>query len=148
MYWDSTKKDQSKRKIACFQQKLIDRYSITLSSIKGLIYSQAVALDRTVYFSGVLGLNKDSMKLVDGGAVAEARQALQNLGQLLEAADSSYDKVVKTNIFLTDMNDFSAVNEIYKECRYTYVQHMYVFLKICIIIRCNVSISISVFFLL
>ncbi|KAK9701577.1 Endoribonuclease L-psp [Popillia japonica] len=78
-------------------------------------YNQAVALDRTVYFSGVLGLNKDSMKLVDGGAVAEARQALQNLGQLLEAADSSYDKVVKTNIFLTDMNDFSAVNEIYKE---------------------------------
>ncbi|KAI4472219.1 2-iminobutanoate/2-iminopropanoate deaminase rida [Holotrichia oblita] len=55
------------------------------------------------------------MKLVDGGAVAEARQALQNLGQLLEAADSSYDKVVKTNIFLTDMNDFSSVNDIYKE---------------------------------
>ncbi|KRT83656.1 hypothetical protein AMK59_3531 [Oryctes borbonicus] len=79
-------------------------------------YNQAVVLDKTVYVSGVLGLNKDTMKLVDGGAAAEARQALQHLGHILEAAGSSYANVVKTNIFLNDINDFSSVNEAYKEC--------------------------------
>lgn len=80
--------------------------------------SQAVVLDKTVYVSGVLGLNKDTMKLVEGGAAAEARQALQYLGYILDAADSSYEKIVKTNIFLNDINDFSSVNEVYKECKY------------------------------
>ncbi|GJQ84156.1 hypothetical protein Trydic_g2835 [Trypoxylus dichotomus] len=78
-------------------------------------YNQAVVLDKTVYVSGVLGLNKDTMKLVEGGAAAEARQALRHLGNILEAAGSSYDSVVKTNIFLNDINDFSSVNEVYKE---------------------------------
>ncbi|KAK4877290.1 hypothetical protein RN001_009796 [Aquatica leii] len=78
-------------------------------------YSQAVVWDRTVYVSGVLGLDKDSMQLVPGGTSAETRQALVNLGYILEAADSGYAKVVKTTILLKNMNDFVAVNEVYKE---------------------------------
>ncbi|KAF5273294.1 hypothetical protein FQR65_LT04716 [Abscondita terminalis] len=78
-------------------------------------YSQAVVWDRTVYVSGVLGLDKDSMKLVSGGIAAETRQALVNLGHVLEAADSSYAKVIKATVLLKDMADFGTVNEVYKE---------------------------------
>ena len=77
-----------------------------------------MVLDRTVYVSGVVGLNKDTMKLVEGGAAEEARQALQSLGHILEAAGSSFDKVVKSHVFLNDINDFGAVNEVYKKCKY------------------------------
>ncbi|KAK5642713.1 hypothetical protein RI129_008880 [Pyrocoelia pectoralis] len=78
-------------------------------------YNQAVVWDRTVYVSGVLGMDKDTMKLVSGGIKNEARQALKNLGHVLEAADSGYDRVVKATILLKDIQDFAAVNEIYKE---------------------------------
>lgn len=77
-------------------------------------YNQAVAIDRTLYVSGVLGLNKDTMKLVEGGAPAEAKQALTNLGHILEASGTNYANVVKTCIFLNDINDFTAVNEVYQ----------------------------------
>lgn len=80
-------------------------------------YSQAIVADRTVYCSGVLGIDKDSGKLVGGGIENEARKALQNLGKILEAADSSYERIVKTSIFLNDINDFAAVNNVYKECK-------------------------------
>nr|CAD7262644.1 unnamed protein product [Timema shepardi] len=53
--------------------------------------SQAVQVDRTLYLSGVLGLDKNTNKLVTGGTVAEARQALDNLGKILNASDSSYE---------------------------------------------------------
>lgn len=53
------------------------------------------------------------MKLVAGGAAAEARQALTNLGHILAAGDSSYDRVVKTTVLLADLADFAAVNEVY-----------------------------------
>ncbi|KAF5276510.1 hypothetical protein FQA39_LY06579 [Lamprigera yunnana] len=78
-------------------------------------YSQAVVWNNTVYVSGVLGLNKDTNKLVPGGTAAETRQALINLGHILEAANSGYQKVVKTTILLQDIKDFGAVNEIYVE---------------------------------
>ncbi|EFA08585.1 rutC family protein UK114 [Tribolium castaneum] len=78
-------------------------------------YNQAVLLDKTLYVSGVLGLNKDTMKLVDGGAGAEARQALQSLGHILEEAGSSFEKVAKTTIFLNNIDDFGAVNDVYKD---------------------------------
>ncbi|KAJ8950615.1 hypothetical protein NQ318_010814 [Aromia moschata] len=78
-------------------------------------FNQAVVLDTTLYVSGVLGLDKDTMKLVEGDVTTEARQALCNLGIILQAANSAYDKVVKTTIFLSDINDFAAVNDVYKE---------------------------------
>lgn len=63
-------------------------------------------------------MDKNTNKLVDGGAAAEARQALKNIGFILEAAESSYDKVVKSTILLNNIDDFGAVNEVYKECKY------------------------------
>ncbi|XP_076281976.1 reactive intermediate imine deaminase A homolog UK114 [Lasioglossum baleicum] len=78
-------------------------------------YNQAVLVDRTVYLSGVLGIDMKTLKLVDGGAVAEARQALVNMGHILKEAGSSYEKVVKTTVFLNNINDFTGVNEVYKE---------------------------------
>lgn len=70
--------------------------------------------------SGCLGLDKDTMKLVEGDVSCETRQALRNLGFILQAAESSYDKVIKTTIYMSDMNDFTAINEVYKECEYVY----------------------------
>ncbi|XP_054287119.1 2-iminobutanoate/2-iminopropanoate deaminase-like isoform X2 [Macrosteles quadrilineatus] len=78
-------------------------------------YSQAVQIGDTVFVSGVLGLNKDTLKLVEGGAGPEAEQALLNLGHILDAADSYYANVVKTTVFLADMDDFPTVNEVYKK---------------------------------
>lgn len=77
-----------------------------------------MVLDRTVFLSGVLGMDAKTNKLVDGGAVEEARQALKNIGFILEAAGSSYEKVVKTTILLDNIADFGAVNEVYKECEW------------------------------
>ena len=76
-----------------------------------------MVIDRLVYVSGCLGLDKDKMKLVDGGVAAEAHQAFKSLGYILQAAGSSYNNVVKTTVFLDDMNDFGIVNQVYKECK-------------------------------
>ncbi|XP_067626229.1 rutC family protein UK114 [Eurosta solidaginis] len=78
-------------------------------------YNQAVVADRTVYVSGCLGLNKDTLKLVEGGVVPQFELALKNLVAVLEGANSGVNKVIKNTIFLKDMNDFGAVNEIYKK---------------------------------
>lgn len=69
-----------------------------------------------VFVSGSLGMDPQSNKLVDGGVVAEAKQSLKNIGAVLAAAGSSYNKVIKTTILLDDIADFQAVNEVYKEC--------------------------------
>ncbi|CAL7943671.1 unnamed protein product [Xylocopa violacea] len=78
-------------------------------------YNQAVLVDRTLYLSGVLGVDIKTGKLVEGGTVAQARQALINMGHVLKEAGSDYNKVIKTTIFLQNINDFAGVNEIYKE---------------------------------
>lgn len=76
-----------------------------------------MTLDNTVYVSGVLGVDKDTMRLVEGDFTSEVRQALRNLGAILEAANSSFEKVVKVTVFLSDLNDFVAFNDAYKECK-------------------------------
>merc|ERR1719150_1671518 len=77
-------------------------------------YNQAVQLDNVVYVSGQIGLNPSSGQLVDG-VVAQARQALANAGELLRLAESDFSKVIKASVFLADIKDFEAVNEVYKE---------------------------------
>lgn len=68
-----------------------------------------------MYVSGCLGMDKTTNKIVPGGAVEQAEVALKNLEAVLVAADSGVDKVVKNTIFLKDLNDFGAVNEVYKK---------------------------------
>ncbi|CAB1350447.1 unnamed protein product [Coregonus sp. 'balchen'] len=67
-----------------------------------------------MYISGQLGIDVASGKLVEGGVQAQARQALVNMGEILNAAGCGYDNVVKTTVLLADINDFVYVNNVYK----------------------------------
>lgn len=78
-------------------------------------FSPAVHSGDLLFFSGQVGQEPSTGKLVAGGVEAEARQLLRNLATLLAAADKSFADVVKANIYLTHIEDFKAVNEIYAE---------------------------------
>lgn len=78
-------------------------------------YSQAVKCDGLIFSSGQIALDPTSGALVVGSIEAETRRVLDNLGAVLQAAGSSFDRVLKTTIYLTDMNDFAAVNAVYSE---------------------------------
>jgi 2-iminobutanoate/2-iminopropanoate deaminase len=78
-------------------------------------YSQAVCIDGYIFTAGQVGLNPDTMELVAGGIGAQTRQVLTNLSHVLDAADSGLNFVIKTTVFLQDMNDFAAMNKIYSE---------------------------------
>lgn len=78
-------------------------------------YSVANRFGDLVFTAGQLGLNPVTMELVPGGIEAETRQALTNIKNVLEAAGSSMQNVVKTTVFLRDMNDFAKMNAIYAE---------------------------------
>lgn len=78
-------------------------------------YSQAVKVGNMVFVSGQLALDPASGELVTGDIQKETRQALTNLKQILIAASSSLDRVVKTTLYITDMDDFPAVNQVYAE---------------------------------
>lgn len=97
-------------------------------NVKFWFYSQAIIVERTVYVSGCLGLDKETLALVPGGAGPEMKKALENMKGILEAAGSSVDKVVKTMLFVTDLNDFGRVNEEYKKgCVFNYALEKYSF---------------------
>ncbi|MNP50236.1 Enamine/imine deaminase [compost metagenome] len=87
---------------------------ISTSAAPGAIgpYSQAVQIGDFVFTSGQLGLIPETGQLAEG-VEAQATQSLRNVSAILEAAGSSLDKVIKTTVFLKDMNDFAKVNEIY-----------------------------------
>lgn len=76
-------------------------------------YNQAVLAGGFLFVSGQIALDPVSGELVKGDAAREAEQVMKNIGAILEAAGSGFGKVVKTTIFLTDMNDFGRVNEVY-----------------------------------
>ena len=78
-------------------------------------YSQAVRTGNMVYTAGQIGLDPARMEIVSGGVEAETRQVLTNLKQVLEAANSGLNYVVKTTVFLQDMGEFSKMNAIYGE---------------------------------
>ena len=77
-------------------------------------YSQAMATDSLVYTSGQLGINPAD-KAMPEGVREQAALCLNNVKAVLKAAGSGLDKVLKVTVFLTDMNDFAAVNEIYAD---------------------------------
>ena len=78
-------------------------------------YSQAIRADGFVFCSGQIPLDPATGKLVDGDITAQARRVLDNLGAVLAGADLTFDAIVKTTIFLVDINDFAAVNAVYAE---------------------------------
>ena len=78
-------------------------------------YSVGIRAGDQVFVSGTLGVDPKTGEFASGGIEAETRQALQNIANILEAGDSSLDGVVKTTVFLRDMNDFSRMNSVYAE---------------------------------
>ena len=77
-------------------------------------YSMAVESGDLVFLSGQIPLDAATGKLVEGDISAQAKQSLENLKTILQAAGLGFGHVVKTTIFLTSMADFAAVNEVYK----------------------------------
>ena len=78
-------------------------------------YSQAIVIEKLVYTAGQVGLDPTTMELVEGGVEEQTRQALTNLKNVLESADSGLNFVVKTTVFLLDMADFVKMNAVYAE---------------------------------
>ena len=78
-------------------------------------YSQGIVVGNMVFTSGQLGLDPATGAFAEGGVAEQTRQSLTNVKNVLEAAGSGMDKVVKTVVFLKDMNDFAAMNAVYAE---------------------------------
>jgi reactive intermediate/imine deaminase len=78
-------------------------------------YSQAVLAGKTFYLSGQTPLDPSTGKLVEGDISAQARQVFENLAAVLAAADAGFAQVVRVGIYLTDLGNFAAVNEVMKQ---------------------------------
>ncbi|HEY2645572.1 MAG TPA: RidA family protein [Candidatus Acidoferrales bacterium] len=76
-------------------------------------YSQAVRANGFVFLSGQIALDPKTQLVVEGDVTAQTERVLENLKGVVEAAGSSLQHVVKTTVFLADMNDFAAMNEVY-----------------------------------
>lgn len=76
-------------------------------------YTQAKVVGGLIFTSGQIPLDPATGEIVGNDITTQAEQAIKNVGEILKAADSSYEKVVKTTCFLSDMADFAAFNEVY-----------------------------------
>jgi len=77
-------------------------------------YSQAVQVDNTIYISGQIALDQATGKLLtDEGIVTETHQVMRNLLFILQKAGADFDNVIKSSIFVKDLNNFAAINEVY-----------------------------------
>lgn len=78
-------------------------------------YSQAIEVNELIFTSGQLPIIPESGELINDDIKKATARSLENIKEILQEAGSSLDKVVKVNIFLKDMNDFSSVNEVYSK---------------------------------
>ncbi len=78
-------------------------------------YSQGMIVNGMLYASGQIPIIPESGAIAQGDITVQARQVMQNIGEILKAAGTSYEQVVKTTCFLADMGDFGAFNEVYEE---------------------------------
>jgi len=79
-----------------------------------LPFSSAVRVDNMLYLSGSIGLVPGTRQLAEGGIHGETRQALENISQTLQTFGSSMDKVIKCTVFLADMREWGAMNDVYR----------------------------------
>jgi 2-iminobutanoate/2-iminopropanoate deaminase len=88
---------------------------VSTTSAPGAIgpYSQAIIANGFVFLSGQVALDPASGQLVEGDIEAQTERVMANLGAVLEAAGSGFDKVVKTTVFLKDMGEFARMNAVY-----------------------------------
>jgi 2-iminobutanoate/2-iminopropanoate deaminase len=91
------------------------REAISTSAAPAAIgpYSQAVRAGSLLFVSGQIPLDPATAALVEGDIAAQTHRVFRNLSGILEAAGSSLDRVVRTTVYLADMNDFAAMNEVY-----------------------------------
>jgi reactive intermediate/imine deaminase len=82
-------------------------------SLEGLPFSSAVRVGNMLYLSGQVGTLPGSREIAAGGIAAETRQAMENIRQVLEYSGSSLDQVVKCTVFLLNIGDYAAMNEVY-----------------------------------
>lgn len=78
-------------------------------------YSQAIEANGFIFTSGMVPIDPATNTIVEGGVEEQARQAISNVKALLESTGTSLDKVVKTTVFIKNMDDFGKINEIYSE---------------------------------
>ncbi|MDN3513369.1 MAG: RidA family protein [Candidatus Brocadia sp.] len=78
-------------------------------------YSQAIRIGNLVFLSGQIPIMPATGEIVQGNVQVQTRQVLENLKCILTAAGTSLDKVIKTTIFMKDMKDYAAINDVYKE---------------------------------
>ena len=76
-------------------------------------YSQAIEINDMIFTSGIIPINPANGTLVDGSIEEQTKQVFDNMNGLLEDAGSSLDKIIKTTVFIKNMDDFSRVNEVY-----------------------------------
>jgi 2-iminobutanoate/2-iminopropanoate deaminase len=76
-------------------------------------YSQAVLIKETLYTSGQIALHPETMELVTTDIETETKQVMENLKAVLHAAEMTFDNVIKSTIFIMDMNDFAKINTVY-----------------------------------
>lgn len=102
----------------------INAYNLKINTMKKIIttpnapapigpYNQAVLSNGVLYISGQIPLDPASMELVEGDLEKETVQVMENLKAILEAAGMTFDQVVKSSIFLKDMNNFAQINKVY-----------------------------------
>lgn len=78
-------------------------------------YNQAILAGNTLYCSGQIAIVPETGELIQGSIEAETRQVMKNVGAVLNAAGMDYSHIVKTSIFMADMNQYSQINEVYAE---------------------------------
>jgi reactive intermediate/imine deaminase len=96
--------------VAIAQEKEVIRVP---GSLEGLPFSSAVRVGNLLYLSGQIGTLPGSRELAGGGIAAETRQTMENIKQVLEYSGSSLDQVVKCTVFLLNIGDYAAMNEVY-----------------------------------
>ena len=93
-------------------EKTVVRTEAAPAPFQGAPYNQAIVVGDLVFVAGQLGL-KPGETTIEGDVTAQTEQVLRNLKAVLEAAGSSLDNLVKTSVFLQDLGDFAAMNEVY-----------------------------------
>ena len=76
-------------------------------------YNQAILVNNTLYASGQIAINPATNELISGGIEEETKQVMENLAAVLDAAGMHFSDVVKFSIFISDMNDFGTINDVY-----------------------------------
>lgn len=101
----------------CKWRLLMNKQVISTNKAPAAIgpYSQAIKVNNLVFISGQIPIIPATGEILQGDIRAQTRQVLENVKNIVEAAGSSLENVIKTTIFMKDLNDYTAINDVYKE---------------------------------